>query len=917
MSWLAGQLSGAIDPEGESGFATNRSLRRENARLLQANRDLAAQVTALRAQFNQAISISRTIDGIAAKQSDLKQELASVKRERDEFGSRLQMSQQMNQQLRQTIDDLQSRPPFSPSARQPKPTHQADIEQLRSQLASERAEREKIKSSLDRFEFELDSLWQAASSYFGTRVDSQHGLIDCFLSGRRSSEDEYVINCLLLKLKRARRSLSENTNSKSQIDAKLSALSQKLAQKDQEIAELQRQTKDLAAEIDSLTTQKCELVQEVREKESRLNLVDFQNQDAQHRHKKDVSQKLIDTIEKLNACAALNEKLKRRLARCKPLNDRCRELESAIRDLENRDLSTKAELERSAAISAESRKQMEVLQAQLEWSREDVAARRQEIDRLNEAVLEREGQVRQHARDVSKAHQERMILSAQLQQPEGIRQDLEKRLQVLRSRQMDSDREHTKLQSKLSGAPKPPDFSDIAPAEGWTSPELPEELRGVLNDVARSPSVPLIVRIQRAFDAICRWFKVRTERLERELREEREASSSLHQKIDVFVKFWSSVMPEVRINFDLLLTDDLTRCVLGDAILALKTRIEGLQKENAQLQGQLAEMRELLDANSAGDAREEIVRLRRALAEAERHVQCYKAQRTKTLRLVAAAKSKMNRTHQQCLALKKEKKELREHVADVDSTIAERNRLKNEVSRLTAQQENLEKCNSDLSAAIVNLQRRKEELEQHLRSISEMNKDVDRKHKEQMTRERQKAEMKYQQLNEQMHKLLADLQNSLRQLSEKAVRSDARKAELEDLNNGMVIKLQTLETRLDGAQLECERDKRALESQFNAKMLVRDAGHTKTLEEAKAAAIASRSRIIEAIARIFSGLIDGLNVSESNLEFALQSIRKRIDVLVARESSLRGILRLESAQSLEEAMMSLAYQRNRRSSYYL
>jgi hypothetical protein len=75
---------------------------------------------------------------------------------------------------------------------------------------------------------------------------------------------------------------------------------------------------------------------------------------------------------------------------------------------------------------------------------------------------------------------------------------------------------------------------------------------------------------------------------------------------------------------------------------------------------------------------------------------------------------------------------------------------------------------------------------------------------------------------------------------------------------------------------------------------------------------AARTRITDAIGRYFAGLADGIKVNESSLERVLQIVRKRIDTLSARESSLREILELDPTQSLEEAVNAIVQKRKRR-----
>jgi hypothetical protein len=160
-----------------------------------------------------------------------------------------------------------------------------------------------------------------------------------------------------------------------------------------------------------------------------------------------------------------------------------------------------------------------------------------------------------------------------------------------------------------------------------------------------------------------------------------------------------------------------------------------------------------------------------------------------------------------------------------------------------------------------------------------------------------------------------ELHNSLREMSEKAATLEARNAELEARNTELVINVQKLETRVNAVQMESFREKRHIESQFNARVQVLESEHRAKLEDTKAAASAARNAICEVIARQFSGLLDGLTISESTVESALQAVRRKIDQLAKQESFLRGTLRLDPAQPIEEAVSALLQPRRRRSAY--
>jgi chromosome segregation ATPase len=268
------------------------------------------------------------------------------------------------------------------------------------------------------------------------------------------------------------------------------------------------------------------------------------------------------------------------------------------------------------------------------------------------------------------------------------------------------------------------------------------------------------------------------------------------------------------------------------------------------------------------------------------------------------AESRVNESNDQLAVIEKEKQRLRNQLADLQFELTRREKevgdLNGQVSRLTLQNESLEKDNLNLNGTVDALRKRKQKLEKRLQAIPGMLDEWEETSKKQ----KQKAQTRYDRL---MSRLI-EFQNSLRDMSEKAATFEAKNTEL-------VIKVQKLETRVNAVQMESDREKRQIESQFNARVQVLDSEYRANLEDAKAAASAARNTICEVIARQFSGLLDGLKITESTVESALQAVRRKMDQLAKQESFLRNILRLDPAQPIEEAVLALLQPRRRRSAY--
>jgi DNA repair exonuclease SbcCD ATPase subunit len=414
----------------------------------------------------------------------------------------------------------------------------------------------------------------------------------------------------------------------------------------------------------------------------------------------------------------------------------------------------------------------------------------------------------------------------------------------------------------LSDIARPTDIADIVPISCWTSAELPTELREVVRDIARHSSLPLSTRIQNSLDAVARLSKSNTDRLEKELNEEKEKAVSFRNQAETFAKLWKSVMPDLRINFDMILTDCLTQSILADAIRDLRTKADHLDREKVLFKSEMSEIRNALDVGSAIDVKTAVVQLHRLIQKLKKKCKEHKLKSSEVCVALREAESRVNESNNQLAVIEKEKQGLRNQLADLQFELTRREKevgdLGDQVSRLTLENESLEKDNLHLNGTADGLRKRKQKLEKRLQAIPGMLDEWEETSKKQ----RQKAQTRYDRL---MSRLI-ELQDSLRDMSEKAATFEAKNTEL-------VIKVQKLDNLVSAVQMESFREKRQIELQFNARVHALESEYRATLKGTKADASAARNAICEAIARQFSGLLDGLPISESPVESALQAVR--------------------------------------------
>ena len=98
---------------------------------------------------------------------------------------------------------------------------------------------------------------------------------------------------------------------------------------------------------------------------------------------------------------------------------------------------------------------------------------------------------------------------------------------------------------------------------------------------------------------------------------------------------------------------------------------------------------------------------------------------------------------------------------------------------------------------------------------------------------------------------------------------------------------------------------------MNAKMQYAESEYKAQIADIKAENAAFRNRIAASISLQFSTFTDGMKVSESNFESALQVIKRKLDSFTAREQSLRNVLHLQPVDSIDEAITALTRRKHR------
>ncbi|KAK8887570.1 hypothetical protein M9Y10_038620 [Tritrichomonas musculus] len=910
-------------------------LQNENALLIQKNVDLSAQLTNLRSQFDQALVVSSKIENVFSTNSEYSKEIAHLKSEKDDLNRRLQIALQNNQDLNYKLQNyansqINVNENYGNFKRQ-KDKYDKIILDMQSKLDESNKENEFLKQNSEQFNMTMENIYQAASHFFNQIIDSPQILLDCFMHNKNNSESKDIIKLTkhIYKLKNQlkkkdymienyEKSKIQNEIDKNTIQVTENEFNYKISDLTAQLNELKDRNQTQSQQIDELTRKNESLIEELAQKNAQIKVNMFQNEDKQTIDIQQLNHKLISTQKLLTVTVKKNKQLKNKLfvivCKAKSLEKKCHILRNSIKALEIRKGDLKCEIQRKADLHTQSEFKIKDVENSVLRAKDELNLQKKENDRLHGEIVQYENKLRQADRDYKELQEEKNHLISISQQFDGKIQAYENKLQAERAR-------HENLERRLRDELSPLDPSNVIPPTILNSTDFPNELQTVIGEIGRNTAVNLTVRIQSAFSTIAKYFKAKFEEVEGQIKEERQKFSGLKTQVDSLLDFLSRLFPEVKINYELILSDEQTRNILGDTIRNLK--------EIQRIGPLIDEVNSTLGIQKFEDAKITIDELLRTIDEFQREIRKQKDLKRRTFKLsklkeeeliteIQSIESEYNKLDSDFKELFSDKNSLQEKIFSIQNQMKEKEEILtntyqkkiNDLNEIILDLQNKLKSASSLNDIISKLTRSKERLESDIKLKQTQNEDDKKKYKQKVKIEREK----YDQLLNQTRKQISESQSKIRELTDINSKFEASNSVLSANNNELLLRIKKLETKLNALQSEFERDKKSVESQCQAKLLFAETECKSKIEENKLQVDLMKKRLIDLISKTFSAYLDGLNVDENNFEGAIQLLKRKMDSIMNKESIIRGRFKFDSNQPLEDIISSLI-SRQRKSKY--
>ncbi|KAK8885364.1 hypothetical protein M9Y10_040811 [Tritrichomonas musculus] len=906
----------------------------ENSRLLKANIELNNQLSNIRSQYDQALQLTSQVENITSTNRKYAKEVSELKAEKDDYQRRLQIALQNNQELNQKLRSARTNddPPIQQRRYQMQPHNPVSdqvISNLKQQLEKALSENDKLTQELHRINIQTESIYQASSQYFHTIIDSPQALINSFSNNfeKQSMKDKKLqsqIKQLYKKLRKKQSIIDSQMMNYDELQKSINMIQNEKSDKHMELTiqinDLMNRNNQLSSQIDDLSKKNMELNEEITKKNAQIKYNIVENDDSKAKEIRRLTAES-DTFKTAyekehQRYKTMKKKFVSVSCNYQSLAAQCTAYEEDIKNLENK----KAELKR---ITIENSEQFRAFEFKIKdqetetlRAKDEIALHIKEEEKLKDEISQLKNKIKGMEREFKELNSEKDGIISEKMKLENQIQAYETKLQVSNELQMQKEKQ-------LKEALQPTDPNTLIPSSLLNSPDFPNDLQSTLGEIARNTALHISIRIQSIFSTIAKWYRTYRDDYEQKIIDEKQKFNALRVQVDTLIDFLKRMMPSLKINFDLLLTDEQTRSILADCINNLR--------EVQQIKPQIDELKEILNIHKIEDGKTAVIQMRKSFAELNKRIKVLKDQKKK---LKKALKFKINEYesiiddfNKKNVSMKGKCDEYSDKIYDLQKQIViiedqhkqdietirneydqKITQLNSDINTLTLLAQN----NDSLKEEIAKLTKKKERLESQIKIILSQKEEEEKKYKARIKQEKER----FDNFTEQSKKQIIEGQNSIRQLNETIIKIRTENESLSSRNNELNLRIQKMDTRVAVIQSEYERDKKQIESQNNAKLLFAENEYKSRIDDKQRQIDVIKQRMVDSISRLFAQQLDGLKVDESNIEGALQVVRKKTDDLLSRELRLRTILGIDSRQSIEEVVSLLANRKRRRNSVY-
>ncbi|OHT14662.1 hypothetical protein TRFO_42906 [Tritrichomonas foetus] len=960
-------LSDIIESSEGVSKKKQKKIIQENEKLIQANLELSNQVSSIKQQYNDTMTLSAKYDSVLAENNKNSKEITKLKLENQDLQRRLNIAVQNCQELRNLQNtenqDLIGTHIFevSKQVNQQKQKYENMIDNIKKEYeGSINSMKEKL-ISLAKYKANMERVFEKASCYFHQCINSPKSLIQALECRCNESCDSSIMDENMSKMARRIRKqekMIENyqfieNDYKSEIEQITSKYDLIIVELNQQIEDLKERNVEQAKQVEELSRQNEKHISEISRQAAQIKLT---NVEYDTKGKSDeaimIFKQLNDANKQVTSLSKQNKRLKKKLVTAE---SNLIEYERKNKDLETKIMNIDNTYRGMADDFENKNKQIMNLERKLREAETNIMDLQNANENKNREISSLKQTISNQSDEISKQGiihrtliKEKEDLLTELHKQQAATELANSKVKIAEENQRSVENQLKDTQIQLKKTMDSFGTGETIPAGVFVNAEFPRELQNVLREVGNNGTCNLATKLSDAFSIISKWYRSRCDRLESEFNTEHQNLTLLRSQIDTLLEFLRKLVPEVRINFDLILTDESTRNLFGESI----THLRDLAAAKARIDSQLSDVCEACRCKELSDLKEAIFRNVRQASALKQNVKTLQAKLKKAQQNAAlkqkeldnALKSMENQyddVSRTCVQLENNRSELQNQIGMLEQeklrhkmqlekiSRNEINHIREEYERKMAliQKENTdlhyqltsiqevkesyESENTNLNELINKMKRRKERLEQELKDLHEDVKDSEKRYKEKAKIEKAEYQKRCESLMNQIKTQSTDFQEQMRQLTGKINSLEESKNSIATQNSELTLKLQKADTHASAIRAECDRDKKILESQYNAKFASAQTEFRRQIDEYKAQVENDRRKITEVLTRYFSMLVDGIRIDTGNIESVAQIIKRKFDEMTRREANIRKSMNIDYNQSIEDAI-NYRYSHHRR-----
>lgn len=876
----------------ESEESTNhRDIKREKEKLIKINKQLSEELASIRKQFEQALSVSNSVEEVYNQNAKLLKEQGLIKAERDDLARRLQISLQANSELTARLEEECA-----------KPVKDNDAATLISQQ-KQKYDRiiEEYKAKNNEQQMELNSIYQAATQFYGMQIHSSSILIKCLTDPLPPSEMSQIGD-LSKQLKKSKKKIARQKEiireSQRIIDESHKLKNEYQKEADKLSNEIEHKLTDMAFQLDSaekrnqeevsrneaLSKKNEELIQEI----SKLRLKSIKTT-ADDDHSSDqvirIASKLKSCVGKLKQYKLLNQKLQKEIQTAKSKLILLNQFRDQVKKSDHKRKIAKQEAEESIKKETDMKVQVEKLNSA-------VSIAQAEVEHQREVNMQLSRQNNAQADEIRQFNLEKEKLSSLLKDAQSQNQVLDRKLEIVESDRLRTEKslqeELRKVQLRLKEALAPIDTSDLLPVSSFRCPEFPKELIDLMSDVIQNTRMQAPIKVQNVLSLIGKWYNSRLDRMDREINSQSSTIISLRSVESSFRDFMASQFPELSFSFD-----ENSKKQFANIINGLRQSVEN---EQALLK--------MLDVSVFDDAKKSVDEFHNVIKHLNKKVNKLKYNIDKLNTVI----QKKNDDEADYLM---QMKELETKMESYQTTIKQQHEQitdqKNEINTLISQSkkensQNIEEIHAlsdqlhSLQMSFEHVKRQKKQLAQENEQITQRINQLKDHYKGKIKDEKAKSTARNQQTVIEMKRQRTELENALNESKNRLIEYETKIAQISEYE----LTIHRLNTKITALIADNERNIKSKDSQIATRILSVESDYKAKIDEVNA----TKTKIISSFSRCFGSFYEG-QIEESNIEFVMQIVRKQIESLRNKENRLRNMIGADSSEPIEDAILFL------------